>query len=261
MLKLVLVPATLLVVSWVGIRFGPRASGWLAGLPVMAGPILFLLALERGPAFGAASATASLPALAGTVAFNTVYSRLALAGRGPVTALTGAVVVWVAIAFLVSGLPHFVPLGLAIALGALFLGPHAIPKPDVPLSVPPLTAGALAFRMIAGAALTVAVTGIAAPLGPAWSGPMTLFPVVSAILGVSSHLWQGGAVAAVLLRALIIGMVSLAAFLAAAALLLEPLGLAWGFLAAIAAALAAQAATWYAGAGRPAARNDGRSVS
>ena len=48
-LKLLLVPCFLLLVSLAGRRWGAHVVGWLAGLPVVAGPILYFLALEQGP--------------------------------------------------------------------------------------------------------------------------------------------------------------------------------------------------------------------
>ncbi|MGN4077180.1 hypothetical protein ACS0ZK_34345, partial [Burkholderia gladioli] len=69
-LKLTLVPLFLLVVSMSGTWWGPSIAGWLAGLPVVAGPILFLLVLEHGPAFGAQAALLSLAAILASEAFN-----------------------------------------------------------------------------------------------------------------------------------------------------------------------------------------------
>ena len=61
-LKLFLVPACLALLSLAARAWGPRIAGWLAGLPIVAGPILFFLALERGTAFGAQAAGAALGA-------------------------------------------------------------------------------------------------------------------------------------------------------------------------------------------------------
>lgn len=46
-LKLTPVPLFLLVVSMSGKWWGPSIAGWLAGLPVAAGPILFMLVLSH----------------------------------------------------------------------------------------------------------------------------------------------------------------------------------------------------------------------
>ena len=52
-LKLTLVPAFLSALTVAGRVWGPSVAGWLAGLQVVSGPIVLLLALERGPAFAA----------------------------------------------------------------------------------------------------------------------------------------------------------------------------------------------------------------
>lgn len=75
-LKLLLVPAFLLLISLAGRRWGPAVAGWLAGLPVLTGPILFLLTLEHGPRFAAAAATVSLSAVAAAVVFILTYARV-----------------------------------------------------------------------------------------------------------------------------------------------------------------------------------------
>ena len=75
-LKLLLVPAFLALISLAGRRWGPEVAGWLAGFPVLTGPILFLLALENGPVFAAAAATVSLSAVSGAVAFGLCYARV-----------------------------------------------------------------------------------------------------------------------------------------------------------------------------------------
>jgi hypothetical protein len=68
MLKLVLVPAFLAALTLAARLWGPSVARWLAGLPVVAGPIVLLLALERGPLFAAQASAASIAAIAGSEA-------------------------------------------------------------------------------------------------------------------------------------------------------------------------------------------------
>jgi len=58
-LKLLLVPSFLILITLASKRWGPGVAGWLAGLPVSAGPILFIVALEQGHVFAASAAAAS----------------------------------------------------------------------------------------------------------------------------------------------------------------------------------------------------------
>jgi len=69
-LKLSLVPLFLLLISLAGKSWGPSIAGWLAGLPVVAGPIHYLLTLEHGPAFAVHAVTLALAAILASEAFN-----------------------------------------------------------------------------------------------------------------------------------------------------------------------------------------------
>ena len=92
-LKVTLVPLFLLVVSMSGKWWGPSIAGWLAGLPVVAGPILFILVLAHGPSFGARAATLSLSAILASEAFNFAYAWTCRLRSWPV-ALSVGLITW-----------------------------------------------------------------------------------------------------------------------------------------------------------------------
>jgi hypothetical protein len=94
--------------------------------------------------------------------------------------------------------------------------------------------------MLAGAAVALAVTTLAAAIGPSWSGMFAVFPVITIVLSVFSHHASGPAFAATLLRAMIWGLYSLASFCLALALLLPGQGVAISFVAAVVLALSVQ---------------------
>src|SRR5262245_3673272 len=75
-LKLLLVPALIAAVTLASRRWGPRIGGWLTGMPLVAGPTLFFIAVEQGDAFAAQAAGATLVALIGIAAFSVSYGRL-----------------------------------------------------------------------------------------------------------------------------------------------------------------------------------------
>ncbi|MBC7995367.1 MAG: hypothetical protein H7Z15_19215, partial [Rhizobacter sp.] len=168
-LKLLLVPAFLLLVSLAGKRWGASVAGWLAGLPVVAGPILFFLALERGAVFAAGAAAMSLSAVLASVAFSVAYSHAAHRLPWPVALIVG-LLAWSVGAFGLSMLPTSAPLALAISLLTLLIAPRLFPAARVQASARPIGTIELACRMGAGAALTLGVTWVAASVGPAWSG-------------------------------------------------------------------------------------------
>jgi hypothetical protein len=76
LLKLLLVPGLVALVTLAVRRWGPAVGGWLAGLPIVAGPVLVLYALEQGDAFAARAAHATLAGLIATVAFAVAYGEV-----------------------------------------------------------------------------------------------------------------------------------------------------------------------------------------
>lgn len=238
-LKLFLVPAFLLVISLAGRRWGPAVAGWLAGLPVLTGPILFLLTLENGSGFAAAAATVSLSAVFGAVAFILTYARVC-AHRSPLVSLFAGLGIWFCAALLLTQLPPDNSVSLGIALLALVIAPKLFPRITAPILNATLPGWELPLRMLAGAGVTLAVTSLAAAIGPSWTGMFAVFPVITIVLSVFSHRASGPAFAATLLRAMIWGLYSLTSFCLALALLLPQQGVTVSFVAATAVALAVQ---------------------
>lgn len=238
-LKLLLVPVFLLLISLAGRRWGPEVAGWLAGFPAMTGPILFLLALENGPGFAAAAATLSLSAVFGAVAFSLTYARVCARGS-PALSLLAGLGSWCCAALLLTRIPatNFVSLG--IALLTLAVAPKLFPRVSAPILTATVPKWELPLRMLAGAALTLAVTSIAAAIGPAWSGMFAVFPVFSIVLAVFSHRASGPAFATILLKAMIWGLYALTSFCLALTILLPRQGVTVSFLAATAVAVAVQ---------------------
>jgi hypothetical protein len=228
-LKLTLVPLFLLAVSLAARRWGPRVGGLLAGLPVVAGPILFFVAIENGADFGADAAGAALAGVLGAVAFNLGYAHLALRGRWPAALATG-LGGWFLGTLLVLQLPPGLGWSAAAALLALLLGPRLSPSVRTVLQGRPSDPLELALRMAAGALLTLAVTLVAASVGSRWSGLLAVFPLLSTVLAVSSHRRQGATFIAALLRSMLLGFIAFAAFCATLAWALprQPMAAAFG---------------------------------
>ncbi len=77
-LKLVLAPVIIGGASLAGRRWGPAVSGWLVGLPLTSGPIIFFLALNNGASFAASAISGTLSGGFSLVAFCLVYAWLAI---------------------------------------------------------------------------------------------------------------------------------------------------------------------------------------
>jgi hypothetical protein len=241
-LKLLLVPAFLLLVSLAGKRWGPSVAGWLAGLPVVAGPILFFLAVEQGESFASVAATAALSAVFASVAFSAAYAHAAQRLSWAPSLLL-ALSAWGTAAAALSWLPAHATLSLVVSLLALVAAPRLFPATQVRLATYVVATPELCCRMLAGCVLTVAVTLAADGLGAGWSGLLAVFPVLGLVLAVFSHRNQGAAFVAALLRAMATGLYSFAAFCYALSLTLPHLGLAAAFVIAAGLAITVQVVT------------------
>ena len=77
LLKLTIVPLFIALVTLAGKRWGTRLAGILGGLPVIAGPIVVILALEQGQAFGVQAALPPWPLRLACLALARLIAGLA----------------------------------------------------------------------------------------------------------------------------------------------------------------------------------------
>ena len=238
-LKLLLVPGFLALISLVARRYGPLTAGWLAGLPVIVGPISFFIAVEQGAAFAADAARFTLASVFTVVVFGAAYANVAYR-RGWAASLSVAVLAWFAAACLIAAMPLNLPGAVALALVSLLIAPRFYPAVAAEPPPVPLPPSELLLRMLAGATLTWIVTALAVRAGPAWSGVVSLAPVLTPVVAVFTHRRGGGVHAVVLLRGLAGGAYSLASFCLAVAVLLPRWDIAGTFSAASALALLVQ---------------------
>ena len=210
-LKLTLVPLFLLVVSMSGKWWGPSVAGWLAGLPVVAGPILYLLVLSHGSAFGVHAAERALSAVLASEAFNFAYAWTCRARAWPL-ALAAGLLAWFAAACGLSFLPDSPWCAAIVALAAVCFGQSFLPRSTSVAPGASLSRIDLVGRMAAGAILTLIVTSISGWAGAAWSGLLAVFPLLGIILSVSSHRAHGPDFVIALLRGMVLGRFAFSAF-------------------------------------------------
>lgn len=210
-LKLTLVPSFLLLISLSGKWWGPAVAGQLAALPVIAGSILYLLVLEHGPAFGSHAAVLSLAAIFASEAFNFAYAWTCRIRAWPI-ALAAGMLAWFSAAWGLSLLPASPPWAIAAAGLAVALAQTFLPRSLVQAVGSPLTHADLIGRMIAGAALTLLVTALSTTVGAKWSGLLAVFPLLAGVLSVASQRAHGHEFVLALLRGMVVGRFSFAAF-------------------------------------------------
>jgi len=239
--KILLAPTFVIGASLAARRYGARIGGLVGGLPVVAGPILLVLALSHGRAFAAGAAAGTLLGIVSLLAFIMVYAHLA--GR----ARWGASLIWGwGTFFAMTGGLSTITLGvdptLAVVIGAVALTLVALPKArGERLSAASLPTWDLPLRALSALALVLALTALAGQLGAKLSGLLAPFPVIASVLAVFTHAQHGEQDLLRIMRGFVVGLVAYALFCFALAVSLESLGIAESFLLATAAALSTQA--------------------
>jgi hypothetical protein len=238
--KLLLAPSFVVGASLVARRFGPRVGGLIAGLPVVAGPILLAYALAHGRAFAAGAAAGTLLGLVSLIAFVVVYARLAGRAVWAASLLAG----WLAFAaatavFRVVSPPVGVALGLAAIALALGLGwlPRPGGTPRVHATPPRWD---LPLRATCALALVLTLTAVSGWLGPQLSGLLAPFPIIATVLATFTHAQRGPDELLRLLRGMVTGFGAFALFCFALSISLRHLDTAAAFALATAVALLTQ---------------------
>ena len=238
LLKISLVPVVVWLASIAGRRWGHSVSGWISGLPLIAGPISVFLALDPGPAFAAASATTTLQVTGAAALHCWAYAWAARRFNWLASLLTG----WAAfvIAALVLGAVPLPPLG-GFALTMVVLATLLVTLPQVrPASGPVAIPGVeLAVRIVAAAALAAAVMLSASTLGPRLSGVLITFPITGSVLPAFTLALYGAAATARLVAGFVSGLFAFAVFHFVVAVSLMAFGAAATYALAVVAALAA----------------------
>lgn len=240
--KLALAPTFVVLVSMIARRYGPRIGGVVGGLPVVAGPILLVLALQDGTAFAAEAAQNSVLSLAGLTAFVVVCARTPAGVPACAAVFAGwAVFLVVGVGVAAASLPLLAALAtslgvflVALRWGLPIAGAHAGSATRPPHDL--LVRGGTAAVMV------VAVTSASEALGPAWSGVLAPFPIVTSVLAGFSLAHDPRPATQTLLRSMVVGFFSFAAFLATIAATLDAWGTAPAFLTALALTATIQAA-------------------
>ena len=213
-------------------------AGLLGGFPVVAGPIVTILAMEQGQVFGAQASIATISSVAGVAIFALAYSWVGLRAQWW-WALLAATCAWCAGALALSCLPPRIEWALLVAVTSLAITPYLLP----PVAPQPVSAGGmhdLPYRMLTGALLTLVVTTVAASVGAAWSGLLSVFPVLGSVLAVFMHRAQGPAHVVLMYKGLLRGLFSLVAYFVTLALVWTRVDFWTGCALALCSSLAMQ---------------------
>lgn len=235
--KLVLTPALLTLATLAGRRFGERAAGWLAGLPLTSGPVSVFLALEQGRAFAAEAAAGTLLGLVSVTAFCASYAIAAARGASGLACAASGVLAFLGATAALRLVPPDPLCAFALALASLTLALSLVGRPRGarPRSAP--LRFDLPLRIAVATSLVLALTAGAPRLGPALCGLLSPFPVFVGVLTVFAHAGSGARAAQDVLAGALAGSYAFATFFLVVSLGLERLGIAPAYLLATLAAL------------------------
>ena len=238
LLKVLLVPALILIASLAGNRWGPVVSGWLVSLPFTSAPVIFFLAIQQGNAFASSSSVGVILGLASITLFAFAYCWLALRPKGigwpyPLMLGSGAffLLTFVFVGIQVAPMVAFAGVVLFLILAYRFL-PRA---PSEVEASPPLARWEILFRMVAATVLVLLITQASTALGPRLSGLLTPFPVYVSVLASSTYRLNGPVPAAQLVRGATLGLITPAVFFLIVSTTIVWLGVGPSFGLAIAA--------------------------
>ena len=231
----------ILLVSLAERKWGAGISGLLIGLPLTSGPVLFILAIERGPRFSAQTSIGTLLGLAAVAAFSLAYARVARS-LGWFASFAIATACYVGLsAFLLrlplrTGVRAFAVSCAAIVLTMLMLAPKVATRSGASI----FSSREVVLRMLVAAVLVYTLTRIATVLGPGASGIVAMFPVYTSIMAIFNHM-KSDALALSVLRGVVTGSCGAVGFFTVLIVALGSLPTVLCFLLAVAAAMGIEA--------------------
>jgi uncharacterized membrane protein (GlpM family) len=237
MLKLTLAPALVAVATYVARHVSNRAAGLVSGLPVVAGPIVLIYAVEHGDRFAHTAAAAAILGMISLVGFCVAYALAARAGAVWPLSLVAGLAAFAAVTVLFSGIQPPLGVSIALTLAAILAGAWGIPRLETDEPHPRPASDLLFWRLAITAALVVVLTGLAGHLSSHLAGLLVPVPIITAVLACFTQAQAGANAAIALLGGLVLALVSFLAFFAVLALLLDSASATVAFGAATAAAL------------------------
>ena len=238
-LKLILAPVIIGSASLAGRKWGPAVSGWIIGLPLTSGPVVFFLALSHDAAFASSAALGVISGGISLVTYALAYVWIAKRFRWQ-AAIVGSLLAFLACTAILQNLSFPLFPIFFFVLGAIVLALRLIPNERVEPTDAQPGPWDIPARILIGTSFILTLTGVAPLIGPRLTGLLTTIPLYASILTVFAHRHQGAAAAAHVLRGLLYGLFAFAGFFLTLNLMLERAGIAAAFLSAIAIALAIQ---------------------
>ncbi|MBN8655846.1 MAG: hypothetical protein J0M11_08925 [Anaerolineae bacterium] len=238
-LKLILAPLIIGSASLAGRKWGPAVSGWIVGMPLTSGPVVFFVALSQGILFAESSALGVLSGGISLVLYALTYAWLATRFKWFVSIAGSILVFSLSTLFLQTVSISLFVIAPVVAL-AIVAGLSFMPKGDVEPGKSEQSRWDIPVRILIGTSFILLLTGIAPFIGSRMTGLLTTIPLYVTILSIFAHRDHGPAAAAHVLRGLLYGMFAFTGFFLVLSLLIEQTSLGISFGLAALTALAVQ---------------------
>jgi hypothetical protein len=229
--KLLITPFLIGAVTLAGRRWGALVSGLLIGLPLTSAPISFILACEYGLDFASRSAVGSLAGQMANCLFCLSYIGLSRSCGWLLSSL-GALAAFFLATFALNLVAWELWPAFGVLLAVILLAAQLAPRHRLPPQPLVLPRWDLPARILTATGLVTLLTTVANTLGPQLSGLLSPFPAFSVIFAAFTHAQQDARSAANLLRGVIIGSGSYAAFFVIVGAVLPSLGIGASYLLA-----------------------------
>jgi hypothetical protein len=236
--KMAVTAAFVVAATMTAERAGPLVGGLVATLPLGAGPVYVFFALDHGAPFIATSALNSLGINNVNVIFALVYALLAQK-RSLLASQSLALVVWVALAWIVHEIQWNVLLGVGVNIVVLTTC-IVLSRSLRHVPIPPVRTYWYDLALRAGmVALLVGITvTLSFRIGAAASGILAVFPIILISVQIILHRRVGGPPTAAVMAHGIVGLIGFACACVVLHYTAVPFGAAIGLMLALATSVA-----------------------
>ena len=243
-LKLILAPLIIGSASLAGRRWGPAVSGWIVGMPLTSGPVIFFVALSHGVDFASSSILGVLSGGISLVLYALAYSWTATRFNWQTSISASLLLFSLSTLYLQTvSIPLFIIVPVVAA--AIFIGLNRMPSGDVEEGESKPGPWDIPARILIGTSFILLLTGVAPLIGSRMTGLLTTIPLYITILAIFAHRDHGPAAAAHTLRGLLYGMFAFTGFFLVLSLLIEKTSLGVSFGLAALTALTVQGASLF----------------
>ena len=194
-------------------KWGNLVGGMIASLPWIAGPIMLFFTIEQGVDFAVNSVKGIMMGIVGVLAFCFAYIYSSLKSKWYIS-LVLAYCAFVATTVLLKIFENFMGLDswFLIAVILSLIGLKCFPKLEKQASSGQTLKFDIYLRMVIITVFVALITYLAQILGPTWSGILTPFPIITAILAAFTHFTQGAYGTSIILRGMLTGFIGFATF-------------------------------------------------